>query len=61
MRSGHCTQQKKLWDISSSCKDMILLETSTNVNSYDVFPKTNELLTNSWIGNHSSLIVNIIV
>ena len=58
-RSGFCAQLKKFWIPSKSCKDMIIVENTLDVNSYEVFPEIHELLTSNWVGDHASLIMNI--
>lgn len=60
-RSGFCAQLKKFWTLSKSCKDMIIVENTLEVNSYEVFPEIKELLTSKWVGDHASLIMNITV
>ncbi len=58
-RSGFCAQLKKFWKLSESCKDMIILDDTIQVNSCQVFPQVEELLSKEWVGDHCSLIVNI--
>ena len=62
IRSGYCAQLGKIWQESKVCKDMVILnnfKTNIKIDSTEVFPDINELITEKWIGDHSAVIVKI--
>ena len=56
IRSGYCAQYKKFWKKSLVCKDLCITKNDILMNYTVIFPKTEELLTNKWLGDHSALI-----
>ncbi len=59
IRSGYCAQYKKFWKKSLVCKDLLICRNKTEIENFRVFPEVNELLTNNWLGDHSSIIAKL--
>lgn len=57
-RSGYCAQYKKFWNPSKTQKDLVIVD-SNSIKSYEVFPPTEQLLSDTWCGDHSSVICTI--
>lgn len=60
-RSGYCAQKKKFWKESKVCKDIAIVDNSIVIEQELIFPDSEELLTDRWLGDHSAIIVNISV